>query len=237
MTDRWVDEHRRDPYAKRARRENYRSRAAYKLLHINKRFRIIHRGDAVLDLGCGPGGWSQVAVKVVEQKGLVVGVDLEDVKPFPGLTFVRGDLNGDTTQAAARACLMGRRADVVLSDMSPNISGTYSLDHLRSMMLAKLAVDFGLPLLAEGGHLVVKTFEGEDSANLVARLKTRFARVKRFRPEATRKASSEVFVVALGHDGNGPPDWENFLGEGDEEGDRDEDWEWSEERDEEGDVD
>jgi 23S rRNA (uridine2552-2'-O)-methyltransferase len=216
MGERWVNEHRRDPYTRRARKEDYRSRAAYKLLQINKKFRVIHRGDAVLDLGCAPGGWSQVAAKVVDSKGIVVGVDLDDVKPFPGLTFVRGDLNSETTQAAARACLLGRRANVVLSDMSPNISGTYGLDHLRSMMLAKLAVDFGLPLLAEGGHLVVKVFEGEDVGNLVARLRTRFSRIKRFRPEATRKASSEVYIVALGHDGNGPPQWKGFLGTGDD---------------------
>lgn len=222
MGERWVDEHRRDTYTRRARKENYRSRAAYKLLQINKKFRVIHKRDAVLDLGCAPGGWSQVAVKVVDTKGLVVGVDLEDVAPFPGLTFVRGDMNSETTQAAARACLLGRRADVVLSDMSPNITGTYSLDHLRSMMLAKLAVDFGMPLLAEGGHLVIKAFEGEDMPELVSCIRTRFGRVKRFRPDATRKASSESYVVALGHDGNGPPDWGNFLGYGDDDEEADE---------------
>jgi 23S rRNA (uridine2552-2'-O)-methyltransferase len=222
MGERWVDEHRRDPYAKRARKEDYRSRAAYKLLQINKKFRILHEGDAVLDLGCAPGGWSQVAAKVVGPKGLVVGVDLEDVKPFPGLTFVRGDLNTDTTQAAVRACLLGRRADVVLSDMSPNISGTYSLDHLRSMMLAQLTVDFGMPLLSEGGHLVVKVFEGGDTGDLVSRLKTRFGRIKRYRPQATRKSSSELYIVALGHNGKGPPEWGDFLGGGDDD-DEDED--------------
>ena len=107
MGERWVDEHRRDPYARRAKREDYRSRAAYKLLQINKKFRVLHQGDAVLDLGCAPGGWSQVATRSVGPKGLVVGVDLEAVEPFPGLTFVRGDLASETTQAAARACLLG----------------------------------------------------------------------------------------------------------------------------------
>jgi 23S rRNA (uridine2552-2'-O)-methyltransferase len=222
MGERWAEEHRRDPYVRKAKREDLRSRAAYKLMQINKKFRVIHRDDAVLDLGCAPGGWSQVAAKAVGPGGLVVGVDLEDVEPFPGLTFVRGDLASETTQAAARACLLGRRANAVLSDMSPNISGTYDLDHTRSMMLAKLAVDFGMALLAEGGHLVVKTFEGQYSADLVATLRTRFGRVKRYRPEATRKSSSEVYVVALGHDGNGPPDWGSFLGmDGDEEEEED----------------
>jgi len=222
MGDRWVDEHRRDPYTRRAKKEDYRSRAAYKLLQINKKFRIIHRGDVVVDLGCAPGGWSQVAVKVVDTSGLVVGVDLDDVKPFPGLTFVRGDMYSETTQAATRACLLGRKATVVISDMSPNISGTYSLDHQRSMLLAVLTVNFGLPLLAEGGHMVVKVFEGEDTGNLVARLRTRFAKVKRFRPPATRKASSELYLVALGHNGKGPLDWGDFLGIGEEDDDEDE---------------
>jgi 23S rRNA (uridine2552-2'-O)-methyltransferase len=211
MGERWVDEHRRDPYTRRARREDYRSRAAYKLLQINKRFRVVHKGDVVLDLGCAPGGWSQVAVNVVGPRGLVVGVDLDHVDPFPGLTFVRGDMTHETTQAAARACLGGRSASVVLSDMSPNISGNYGLDHYRSMELVKLAVDFGLPLLEEGGHLVVKAFEGGEMGDFVGRLRTRFSRIKRFRPDATRKASSELYVVALGHDGNGPPDWGDFL--------------------------
>ncbi len=215
MADRWIEEHRRDPYTRRARREDYRSRAAYKLLQINKRFRVMHRGDAVLDLGCAPGGWSQVATRVVGPKGLVVGVDLDEVEPIPGFIFVRGDLHHETTQAASRACLAGRRADVVLSDMSPNISGNYGLDHYRSMQLAKLAVDFGMSLLSDGGHLVVKVFEGGDLPDLVSRLRTRFGRIKRFRPEATRKASSEVYIVALGHDGEGPPDWSGFLEDGD----------------------
>ena len=152
-------------------------------------------------------------------KGLVVGVDLDEVEPVPGAMFVRGDLVHETTQAAARACLAGRSADVVLSDMSPNISGSYGLDHVRSMLLAKLAVDFGLPLLSEGGHLVVKVFEGEDLTDLVSLLRTRFARVKRFRPEATRKSSSEVYLVALGHDGEGPPEWGGFMGEAGEDAD------------------
>lgn len=212
MGQRWVDEHRRDPYAKRAKKEDYRSRAAYKLIHINKKFRIMHRGDRVLDLGCAPGGWSQVAVQAVDPKGMVVGVDLDEMEPIPGAMFVRGDLTHDTTQAAARACLAGRSADVVLSDMSPNISGAYGLDHLRSMLLAKLAIDFGLPLLSEGGHVVVKVFEGEDMTDLVSLIRTRFARIKRFRPEATRKSSSEVFIVSLGYDGDGPPEWGDFLG-------------------------
>ncbi len=224
MGERWVDEHRRDPYTRRAKRENYRSRAAYKLLQINKRFRVIHRNDPVLDLGCAPGGWSQVAANVVEAKGLVIGVDVDHMDPIPGITFVRGDMAHDTTQAAARACLGGRLARVVLSDMAPNISGVYGLDHYRSMQLAKLTVDFGLPLLSKGGNLVVKTFEGGDMDAFARHIKTRFARVKRFRPDATRKASSELYVVALGHNGRGPPEWGDYLGENGEDEDESDDW-------------
>ncbi len=211
MSKRWVEEHRRDPYARRAKREDFRSRAAYKLIQINKRFRVLHRGDTVLDLGCAPGGWSQVAIRAVGTKGLVVGVDMDDVKPLPGFMFVRGDMTHETTQAAVRACLAGRRADVVLSDMAPNISGAYDVDNFRSMELAKLAIDFGLPLLGEGGHLVVKTFEGPQLSDLVRAIKPRFSRVKRFRPEATRRSSSEVYVVALGQEGEGGLEWGGFL--------------------------
>ncbi len=224
MGTRWVNEHRRDPYTRRATKENYRSRAAYKLLQINKRFRVIHRNDLVLDMGCAPGGWSQVAANIVEAKGLVVGVDLDHMDPIPGITFVRGDLSHETTQAAARACLGGRLAHVVLSDMAPNISGNYGLDHYRSMQLSKLTVDFGLPLLSEGGHLVVKAFEGGDMDAFARHVKTRFARVKRFRPDATRKASSELYVVALGHDGRGPPEWGDYLCENFEDEAGSDDW-------------
>lgn len=221
MGERWVEEHRRDPYTRRAKREDYRSRAAFKLLQINKKFRVIHKGDVVLDLGCAPGGWSQVAAGVVGPTGGVVGVDLDHVDPIPGLTFVRGDLTSEVTRAAARACMAGRRANVVLSDMAPNISGNYGVDHFRSMQLAKLAVDFGLPLAAEGGHLVVKVFEGEELNSFIGRLRTRFAKIKRFRPEATRKASSELYIVALGHDGQGPPEWSTFLSGEDDDGGED----------------
>ena len=212
-----------------------RSRASFKLQQIDARFRLLHRGDVVLDLGCAPGGWSQVAAKRVAPSGLVVGVDLDPVEPVPGAIFVRGDLRDATTQAAVRACLGGRRADVVLSDMSPDISGTYDIDHLRSVDLARLAADFGVPLLSEGGHLLVKVFAGPELEVLVAALRTRFSRVKRTKPEASRKASSEVYVCALGYRGGGAPDWEAARGRarpggppgggaGDEEEEEEEDW-------------
>jgi 23S rRNA (uridine2552-2'-O)-methyltransferase len=226
MSKRWAEEHRRDPYVKRAKKEDLRSRAAYKLQQINKKFRILHMGDAVLDLGCAPGGWSKVAAKAVGPSGLVVGVDLDDVEPFSGFMFVRGDLHHATTQAAVRAGLGGRQASVVLSDMAPNITGTYDIDHFRSVELAMLAVDFGLPLLTERGHLAIKAFEGGDLGEFVRLLKTRFSRIKRFRPEATRKTSSEIYVVALGYDGNGPPDWEGFLTDDDDDDGNGDDGYW-----------
>ena len=229
MGKRWVDEHRRDPYTRRAKREDYRSRAAYKLIQINKRFRVIHRNDVVLDLGCAPGGWSQVAAGLVVPKGLVVGVDLDAVEAIPNFIFVRGDMGHATTQAAARACLGGRKVDVVLSDMAPNITGSYSMDHFRSMQLAKLAVDFGMPLLTAGGHMVVKTFEGEDLPAFVKVFSSRFGRVKRFRPDATRKASSEGYVCALGFDGKGPLDWGTFLSDDEDEEPGDDGYGWEEE--------
>jgi 23S rRNA (uridine2552-2'-O)-methyltransferase len=226
MGKRWVTEHRRDPYTRRAKREDYRSRASFKLLQINRRFRVLRRGSVVLDLGCAPGGWSQVAVSVVGPSGAVVGVDLDPVEPIEGAVLLQGDLGDPATQEAVRSALGGRGVDAVLSDMSPNISGVYDVDHARSMALVRLAADFGLPLLRAGGNLLVKVFAGPDLAPYVAALRSRFERVKRTKPEASRKASSEVYVVAMGFKGGGPPDWAAFeaRGEGEDEEDDDEYW-------------
>jgi len=214
MAKRWVIEHRRDPYTRRARREDYRSRASYKLLQLNRRFRLVRPGGVVLDLGCAPGGWSQVAVQAAGPRGLVVGVDLDPVEPVEGAVFVRGDLREPRTQEAVRAALDGRGVDAVLSDMAPNISGAYDVDHVRSMELGRLAADFGLPLLRPGGGLLVKLFAGPELGPFVDALRSRFARVKRTKPEASRKASSEVYVCALDHTGGGAPDWAAFAPQG-----------------------
>ncbi len=222
MGRRWVAEHRRDPYTRRAKRQDYRSRAAFKLLQMNRRFRVFKRGSVVLDLGCAPGGWTQVAASTVGPSGMVVGVDLDPVGPIEGTVLVQGDLTEAATQEAVRAALEGRGVDAVLSDMSPNISGVYDVDHARSMALVRLAADFGLPLMRRGGNLLVKVFAGPDLAAYVAALRSRFARVKRTKPEASRKASSEVYVVALGFGGVGPPEWSAFeapRGDADEDDD------------------
>jgi 23S rRNA (uridine2552-2'-O)-methyltransferase len=211
MAKRWVIEHRRDPYTRRARREDYRSRASYKLMQLNGRFRLVRPGSVVLDLGCAPGGWSQVAVQAAGPRGLVVGVDLDEVEPVEGAVFVRGDLREPRTQDAVRAALGGREVDAVLSDMAPDISGAYDMDHARSMGLGRLAADFGMPLLRPGGGLLVKLFAGPELGPFVAALRSRFERVKRTKPDASRKASSEVYVCALGHTGGGAPDWASFA--------------------------
>ncbi len=216
MSKRWVIEHRRDPYTRRAKREDYRSRASYKLLQLNRRFRLVRPGAVVLDLGCAPGGWSQVAAQVAGRRGFVVGVDLDAVEPVEGVVFVKGDLREPSTQNEVRAALGGRAVDAVLSDMSPNISGAYDVDHARSVELGRLAVDFGLPMLRPGGGLLVKLFAGTELGPFVAALRTRFERVKRAKPEASRKASSEVYVCALGHTGGGALDWTSFPSRGEE---------------------
>jgi 23S rRNA (uridine2552-2'-O)-methyltransferase len=226
MSKRWVIEHKRDPYTRRAKREDYRSRASYKLLQLNRRFRLVRPGSVVLDLGCAPGGWSQVAVQAAGAKGLVVGVDLDPVEPVEGAVFVRGDLREPRTQDAVRAALGGRGVDTVLSDMAPNISGAYDVDHARSMELARLAAEFGMPLLRPGGGLLVKLFAGPELGPFVAALRTRFERVKRTKPDASRKASSEVYVCALGHTGAGAPDWAAFAPRGGAEDEDDDDVYW-----------
>ncbi len=216
MGKRWYREHRRDPYYRRAKAENYRSRAAYKLLQINERFHIIKEGDVVVDLGAAPGGWSQVALSIVGEKGLVVGVDLQRAKPMDGWVFIRGDFTRQETvekildeikkwaerwaeNNVSGKKIGGRRlVDVVISDMSPNISGIYDVDQARSIDLATHALRFAVENLRPGGNFVCKVFQGRDTEGFVAEARKRFHSVKRYSPPASRKSSSEVYIICRG---------------------------------------
>lgn len=193
MGKRWLQEKRRDPYARQARREGYRSRAAYKLLELDARFHLFGPGKVVVDLGASPGGWSQVALERCPG-GRVVGIDLARVEPLEGASFLRGDFT-DPATAEELARLAGQ-ADVVLSDMSPNISGAYDLDHARSIHLAEQALAFAARVLRPGGAFVAKVFEGDMFNAFRASVDERFGRVFLSHPQASRKRSSEVYVVA-----------------------------------------
>ncbi len=204
----WQRDRKQDAFYRKAKSEGYRARSAYKLQQLNDKFRIIRSGDVVVDLGAAPGGWTQVVVELIGDKGIAIGVDLDPIKPVLGATFIRGDMTKDRTvekvldrieeRAGERTAEEGRRVDVVVSDMSPHITGNYSVDQARSAYLCGHALDFAEKVLRPGGNFVAKIFEGEDFGSFRDRLKERFRQIKTFSPPASRKESSEVYLVAKG---------------------------------------
>lgn len=198
-----LEEARRDPYRRLAKAKGYRSRAAFKLKQINERFKLFRKGDVVIDLGCAPGGWLQVAGEAVGPKGLVVGVDLKEVPRLgDNIITLVGDI-GDPDLHDRLESLLPRRADVALSDLSPNVSGVWSLDHLRQIELSRQVLALLPRLLRPGGWAVIKAFEGESLQEFVREVKARFKKVTLVRPPATRAKSSEVYLVAKGFLGGG----------------------------------
>jgi len=203
MTRRWQSERKREFYYRQAKKENYRSRAAYKLKQINERFEVIHIGDRVVDLGASPGGWTQVAAERVGTAGKVVASDIKRLRPIEGVEMVFGDIREKKTVEGILQKL-GGSADVVISDMAPNISGNYSIDHARSIELCEFALAFAKQALREGGILVVKVFEGDLYSEYLQKLKKNFSSVKGHSPRASRPSSSEIYVIAKGFHGRGP---------------------------------
>jgi 23S rRNA (uridine2552-2'-O)-methyltransferase len=194
----WMQEHVNDPYVRKAQAEGMRSRAAYKLQQLAERDKLLKPGLVVVDLGSTPGGWSQVAAKAVGDAGLVIGVDLLEMTPLPGVRFLRGDFGDDAVLARLVELLGGRAVDLVLSDMAPNISGVASVDQARSIALAELALDFAVKHLKPQGNFLVKVFQGAGFDALVAELRRRFVQVLIRKPEASRSRSSEVYLVGKG---------------------------------------
>ena len=197
MTRRWQIERKREFYYRQAKKENYRSRAAYKLKQINERFEVINIGDRVVDLGASPGGWSQVAIERVGTAGKVVSSDIKHMRKIDNVDFVYGDIRDKKTVEAILA-MLGGAADVVISDMAPNISGNYSLDHAVSIELCEYALEFAKQSLRQGGSLVVKAFEGDMYGEFLVKLTKNFRSVKGHNPSASRPSSSEIYVIAKG---------------------------------------
>jgi 23S rRNA (uridine2552-2'-O)-methyltransferase len=194
----WLREHRDDPYVQRAQREGYRSRACYKLLELQERDRLIRPGMTVVDLGSAPGGWSQVAAELTGDRGRVVASDILPMDSLGGVTFIQGDFTEDAVFDAICAELGGKGADVVLSDMAPNMSGLAAVDQPRAMLLAELALDLALRMLRPGGAFACKVFQGEGFETLLADARTGFERVQTRKPAASRPRSREVYLVATG---------------------------------------
>ncbi|MDP1672886.1 MAG: RlmE family RNA methyltransferase [Burkholderiales bacterium] len=194
----WMHEHVNDPYVRRAQAEGMRSRAAYKLQQLAERDKLLKPGMIVVDLGATPGGWSQVAAAAVGPSGRVVAVDLLEMVGVAGVTFIHGDFGDDAVLAEVEQVLGGQGADLVLSDMAPNISGVAGTDQARSIGLAELALDFAVKHLKPRGNFMVKVFQGSGFEALVADIRRHFVQVVIRKPEASRSRSSEVYVVAKG---------------------------------------
>lgn len=209
MSERWYKEHQSDAWRKQAKSKGYRARSAFKLLQIQTRFPLIREGDFVLDVGCHPGGWTQVAVETAGANGMVIGVDLKACAPIEGAAFVIGDLSEEPTQRRIRELLANailvngeqlaeddeRMFNTIVSDISPNLTGQYERDQAISMELVAMVFDFTLPMLSPGGAFVTKMFQGRGIEGIVNAAKSRFSRVQRFSPDASRNSSSEVFLV------------------------------------------
>jgi 23S rRNA (uridine2552-2'-O)-methyltransferase len=196
----WLERQLNDPYVARARREGLRSRAAYKLIEIDDKHRLLKSGARVVDLGAAPGSWSQVAAKRVgaaEGRGRVVAVDLLDMAPIAGVELMRLDFLDARATDAIKSVLAGA-ADVVLSDMAENTTGHHKTDHLKIMALAEAAADFARVVLAPGGAFLCKVLQGGTEATLLAALKRDFATVKHLKPAASRADSAELYLLATG---------------------------------------
>ncbi len=194
-SQRWLTRQLNDPYVRAAQAQGWRSRAAFKLIELDDRFKLIERGARVLDLGAAPGGWSQVALH--RHAARIVGIDLLPIDPLPGATFIQGDVT-DPAIPATLIELLGGKPTLVLSDMAPNTTGHTGTDHVRIIALAELAATFAIDVLAPGGAFVTKVFQGGAEQTLLATLKQRFAQVRHAKPPASRKESSELYVIAKG---------------------------------------
>lgn len=195
-SSRWRRRQQRDPYVDRAAREGWRSRAVFKLEQIQAKERVLRSGMRVVDLGASPGGWSQYAVRQVGPRGRVWAVDLLEMEPVPGVEFIQGDFTDPQTLRALHAAMESEKANLVMSDMAPNISGNRAVDQPRSIALAEEALEFAAEALAPGGDLLMKQFQGEGFEALVKRLRGEFGAVRLVKPRASRSESREIYVLA-----------------------------------------
>src|SRR5271169_961889 len=204
----WLERQISDPYVARAKREGFRSRAAYKLAEIDDKYHVLKPGACVVDLGAAPGGWSEVAARRIGATGRVIALDILDLKQIPGVDFLKLDFLDDAAPVRLKAMLGGKaqgkvqgKADVVLSDMAANATGHRQTDHLRIMALAEAAAHFAREVLADGGSFLCKVLQGGTEAALLAALKRDFASVKHVKPPASRSDSAELYLLARGFRG------------------------------------
>jgi len=195
----WLDRHFKDAYVKKAQQEGYRSRAAFKLLEIQERDNLLKPGQTVVDLGAAPGGWSQVAKRLVGVKGTVIALDILEMEPLTDIAFIQGDFREDGPLQELTRVLDGRSIDLVISDMAPNVSGMTVVDQPQAMYLCELALDFARQTLKPGGGFIVKVFQGEGYDEYFRELRNSFKRTVTRKPNASRPKSREVYLVAQGY--------------------------------------
>ncbi len=194
----WMKEHVNDFFVKQAKKEGYRSRAAYKLIEIDRRDHLFKPGITMVDLGASPGSWSQIAANKVGPNGIIISLDILEMSALPGVTFIRGDFRDETVLAELRKNLGNRLIDLVISDMSPNITGIEISDQARSIYLAELALQFSIEQLNFGGNFLVKVFQGSGFEAFLKVMRITFRKVLIRKPEASRDRSSELYVLGLG---------------------------------------
>lgn len=194
----WLQQHVNDPYVKQAQKDGYRSRSSYKLIQLNEKDRLLKPGMLVVDLGSAPGGWSQVASRIVGSRGRVIATDILPMEPLSDVEFIQGDFTEDAVLAQILAALDGRKPELVICDMAPNITGIDSADQAASMYLVELALDLVRQVLKSGGNFVTKVFQGAGSEAYLKQVRASFEKVSVRKPAASRPRSREVYVVAKG---------------------------------------
>jgi 23S rRNA (uridine2552-2'-O)-methyltransferase len=205
-----VKDAKRDHYRKLAKNEGYRSRSAYKLLQLNRSYHFLKLGAKVIDLGCYPGGWLQVARREVGHHGAVVGIDLKEIDPLEGVVFINKSVQ-DRSLPSQIIGSIGSKADVLLSDLSPNVSGLWEVDHIRQINLSRAALQVAIRVLKNGGVAIFKVFEGQTLTQYVNEVKYFFSRARLGKPPASRQVSSELYLVCMNFERETPCDIDNEL--------------------------
>lgn len=200
-SQRWIREHFDDPFVKKSQKDGYRSRAVYKLEELDKKYNLLKKGHTIVDLGAAPGGWSQYAAYKLEDSGKIFALDILAMDPLPDVEFIQGDFREEAVLNQLLEMIGKRKADVVLSDMAPNMSGLDGVDQPRAMYLTELALELAQTVLTQGGNYVVKVFQGEGFDDYIRTCRTVFNKVMIRKPEASRGRSREVYVLGYGFKG------------------------------------
>ena len=197
----WLKRHVNDPYVKQAQKDGYRSRASYKLLEIQEKYKLIRSGMSVVDLGAAPGGWSQVTSRLIGGQGRLIASDILEMDSIPDVTFIQGDFTEDEVLARILEAVGNSQVDLVISDMAPNMSGTPAVDMPKAMFLCELALDLAARILKPGGNFVIKVFQGEGFDAYVKDARQKFDKVQMIKPDSSRGSSREQYMLAWGYRG------------------------------------